>query len=51
VEFDQLSDKGDNMKKRSEIYKTVEIEIARSWLDTSKTPASSETASVVKLVH
>jgi hypothetical protein len=51
MEFERLSESRDSMKKRSEIYKTVEIEIERSWLDTSRTPASSETASVGKLVH
>jgi hypothetical protein len=49
MELEQLSTRGDSVMKRSEIHKTVEIKIERSWLDNSRTPASSETASVVKL--
>ncbi|KAE9380981.1 hypothetical protein N431DRAFT_459885 [Stipitochalara longipes BDJ] len=45
LEFDHLS------KKRSEIHKTIEIEISQSWLDTSRTPSSSAAASIVKMVH
>ncbi|KAN0120355.1 hypothetical protein V8E51_002563 [Hyaloscypha variabilis] len=42
MEFDQLS------KTKSQIHKTVEIEISRSWLDTSRNPGSFEAASVGK---
>jgi Fungal rhodopsin domain len=55
MEFESLPRRDDSMKKRSEIYKTVEVEIEiegdRSWLDTSRTPGSSTAASFVKLVH
>jgi len=36
------------MKQQGEIHKTVEVMVEQSWLDTSRTPAGSSSASIVK---
>jgi hypothetical protein len=49
IEFDQLSGKSGDTRK-GEIHKTVEVMVEQSWLDTSRTPGGSSSASV-KAVH
>ncbi len=39
------------MKMKGEIHKTVEVMVEQSWLDTSRTPGCSSSASAVKLVR
>jgi hypothetical protein len=56
MEFESLPERGDSMKKRSEICKTVEVEIEveQSWVDTPMTPTtpgSSTAESFMKLLH
>ncbi|PMD15777.1 hypothetical protein NA56DRAFT_663535 [Hyaloscypha hepaticicola] len=51
IEFDQLSGKSGDLKMKGEIHKTVEVMVEQSWLDTSRTPGGSSSASAVKLVH
>ncbi|PMD42804.1 hypothetical protein L207DRAFT_425298 [Hyaloscypha variabilis F] len=56
MEFESLPERGDSMKKRSEICKTVEVEIEveQSWVDTPmtpRTPGSSTAESFMKLLH
>ena len=51
IEFDQLSGKSGDLKMKSEIHKTVEVIVEQSWLDTSRTPGGSSSASAVNLVH
>ena len=51
IEFDQLSGKDGDMKQQGEIHKTVEVMVEQSWLDTSRTPGGSSSASIVKVGH